>query len=100
MLKVFEVFLLFYFYIDAWHYLSIWYIFIVSQFPCFCLEIYALIYTFIFKHSKYNIIRQKEAEMMRKLSLKKQEENRKGARNNPQSPKPPSKDQLIINNVK
>ena len=31
MLKIFESFLLFYYFIDAWHYVIIWYIFIVTN---------------------------------------------------------------------
>lgn len=66
MLKAFEVFLLFYFYVDAWHYVVIWYIFIVTQLPCTIFEIYGIIYEFFYEFSKYNKIRANEIKHLEK----------------------------------
>ena len=61
-LKIFETFLLALFFLDAWHYLNIYYILAVTQLPCFIFEIYALLVAVFSTFKKYNIIRNKEVK--------------------------------------
>lgn len=66
MLKIFESFLLFYYFIDAWHYVIIWYIFIVTQLITTIIEIVSLIYSIFYKFNKYNKIRTNDVTMLEK----------------------------------
>ena len=61
-LKIFETYLLALFYLDAWHYLNLFYILGITQLPCFIFEIYALIVAYFSTFKKYNIIRNKEVK--------------------------------------
>ena len=61
-LKIFETFLLALFFLDAWHYINLYYIFAVTQLPCFIFEIYALLVANFSTFKKYNIIRNKEVK--------------------------------------
>ena len=61
-LKIFETFLLALFFLDAWHYLNLFYILGITQLPCFIFEIYALIVAYFSTFKKYNIIRNKEVK--------------------------------------
>ena len=52
-LNIFSVYLLLYFIVDNWHYVTIWYIFVVAQFPQTVLESYGLLVSALFDISKY-----------------------------------------------
>lgn len=56
-LNVFAVFLLLNFIIGGWHYVIIWYIFIVAQVPQTMLEVYGFFYAIIYQFAKYNKIK-------------------------------------------
>ena len=66
MLKSLEVFLMMYYYIDAWHYVIIWYIFIVTELPCTIFEVYGIIFGMIFEFRKYDKIRANEIKHLEK----------------------------------
>ena len=61
-LKIFETFLLALFFLDAWHYLNLFFILGITQLPCFIFEIYSLIDARFSTFTKYNIIRNKEVK--------------------------------------
>ena len=61
-LKMFETFLLAFFFLDAWHYVNLFFIFIITQLLCFICDVYSLIEAFCFDFKKYNIIRNKEVK--------------------------------------
>ena len=61
-LKIFETFLLALFFLDAWHYLNLYFILAITQLPCFIFEIYSLIDARFSTFTKYNIIRNKEVK--------------------------------------
>ena len=61
-LKIFETFLLALFFLDAWHYLNLFFILGITQLPCFIFEIYSLIVARFSTFTKYNIIRNKEVK--------------------------------------
>ena len=61
-LKIFETFLLALFFLDAWHYLNLYFILGITQLPCFIFEIYSLIDARFSTFTKYNIIRNKEVK--------------------------------------
>ena len=61
-LKIFEVFLLALFFLDCWHYLTLLYIFIFTQFICSIFEIYAIIFNLCSTFKKYNKIRNFEVK--------------------------------------
>ena len=61
-IKIFETFLLTLFFLDAWHYVNLFYILIITQFPCFIFEIYSIIVAWFSTFKKYNIIRNKEVK--------------------------------------
>ena len=56
-LKIFEVFLLVFFFLDSWNYFILLYIFIFTQMICTFLEIYSLIFNLCSTFKKYNKIR-------------------------------------------
>ena len=58
-LKIFETFLLALFFLDAWHYLNLFFILGITQLPCFIFEIYSLLVSRFSTFTKYNIIRNK-----------------------------------------
>ena len=60
--KIFETFLLALFFLDAWHYLNLFFILGITQLPCFIFEIYSLIVARFSTFTKYNIIRNKEVK--------------------------------------
>lgn len=57
-LNIFSVYLLVYFLVDTWHYITIWYIFIVAQFPQTVLESYGLFVSALYDLSKYQRMKQ------------------------------------------
>ena len=61
-LKIFETFLLALFFLDAWHYLNLFFILGITQLPCFIFEIYSLLVARFSTFTKYNIIRNKEVK--------------------------------------
>ena len=61
-LKIFETFLLAPFFLDAWHYLNLFFILGITQLPGFIFEIYSLIDARFSTFTKYNIIRNKEVK--------------------------------------
>ena len=61
-LKIFETFLLALFFLDAWHYLNLFFILGITQLPCFIFEIYSLLVARFSTFKKYNIIRNKEVK--------------------------------------
>ena len=61
-LKIFETFLLALFFLDAWHYLNLFFILGITQLPCFIFETYSLIDARFSTFTKYNIIRNKEVK--------------------------------------
>ena len=61
-LKIFETFLLVLFFLDAWHYLNLFFILGITQLPCFIFEIYSLLVARFSTFTKYNIIRNKEVK--------------------------------------
>ncbi len=56
-LNFFAVYLLAYFICDGWHYVTIWYIFIVAQLPQTLMETYSFIYAVVYEVAKYNRIK-------------------------------------------
>lgn len=56
-LHIFSVYLLLYFILDAWHYVTIWYIFVITQFPQTLMELYAFLYALFYEWLVYNKIR-------------------------------------------
>lgn len=60
-LKIFEVFLLALFFLDSWHYVSLYYILFI-QIICTTLEIYSIIYSLFSTFKKYNKIRNFEVK--------------------------------------
>ena len=65
MLHLLEMVLLGYFYMDSWHYLIIWYILIVTEFICFCMEVLSLLHSVMFQFNKYNKIRANDVKYIR-----------------------------------
>jgi ABC-type Fe3+-siderophore transport system permease subunit len=65
MLHLLEMVLLGYFYMDSWHYLIIWYIFIVTELICFCMEVCSLLHSVMFQFNKYNKIRANDVKYIR-----------------------------------
>ena len=61
-LKIFETFLLALFFLDASHYLNLFFILGITQLPCFIFEIYSLLVARFSTFTKYNIIRNKEVK--------------------------------------
>ena len=61
-LKIFEVFLLVLYFLDSWHYITIFYIFIFTQLICSSMEIYSLIFSVCSTFKKYNKIRNFEVK--------------------------------------
>jgi len=64
-LNIFAVFLLGYFIFDAWHYVTIWYIFIVAQLPQTFLEFYCFISALITQLMKYNRIKDSKLKLLK-----------------------------------
>ncbi len=56
-LNIFSIYLLCYFIFDTWHYVTLWYIFIVAQFPQTLLEAYGFFYSLVNEFTKYNKIK-------------------------------------------
>ena len=56
-LKIFELFLLLLFFLDSWHYLTLFYIFGFTQLICSSFEIYSIIFSLCSTFKKYNKIR-------------------------------------------
>lgn len=61
-LKIFEVFLLALFFLESWHYVTLFFIFTVTQLICTIFEIYAIIFNFFSTFKKYNKIRNFEVK--------------------------------------
>ena len=61
-LKIFETFLLALFFLDSWNYVNLYYILAITQFPCFIIEISAILNAIFSTFKKYNIIRNKEVK--------------------------------------
>ena len=61
-LKIFETFLLALFFLDSWHYLTLFYIFGFTQLICSSFEIYAIIFSLCSTFKKYNKIRNFEVK--------------------------------------
>ena len=61
-LKIFETFLLTLFFLDSWNYVNLYYILAITQFPCFIIEISAILNAIFSTFKKYNIIRNKEVK--------------------------------------
>ena len=61
-LKIFETFLLALFFLDSWNYVNLYYIMAITQFPCFLIEIFAILVAVFSTFKKYNIIRNKEVK--------------------------------------
>ena len=59
LIKLFEVFLLLYYYLDAWNFCHMLYIFIFTQLPCVIMEGFAILTNFR-GYKKYNIIRSND----------------------------------------
>ena len=59
-LKIFETFLLALFFLDAWHYLNLFFILGITQFPCLIFEIYSLLVARFSTFTNSNIIRNRE----------------------------------------
>ncbi len=61
-LKIFETFLLALFFLDSWHYLTLFYIFGFTQLICSSFEIYSIIFSLCSTFKKYNKIRNFEVK--------------------------------------
>ena len=61
-LKIFETFLLALFFLDSWNYVNLYYIMAITQFPCFLIELFAILVAVFSTFKKYNIIRNKEVK--------------------------------------
>ena len=61
-LKIFELFLLLLFFLDSWHYLTLFYIFGFTQLICSSFEIYSIIFSLCSTFKKYNKIRNFEVK--------------------------------------
>ena len=59
-LKLFETFLLGIFFLDSWHYITLYYIFAVTEFICLILEISSILISLFSTFKKYNKIRHLE----------------------------------------
>ena len=56
-LNVFAIFLLGSFIVHAWHYVTIWYIFIVAQVPQSLMELYGFIYSVVYEFAVYSRVK-------------------------------------------
>ena len=69
MIKSFEVFLLYFYYIDSWHYYCIYHI-MCCQFICTGIEMYIVIYSIFFGSISYDRIRSNDIRYLKKNSDK------------------------------
>jgi hypothetical protein len=61
-LKIFEVFLLSLFFLDSWHYITLFYILAFTQLICSIFEVYAIIFSLCSTFKKYQKIRNFEVK--------------------------------------
>ncbi len=62
---IFAIYLLIYFILDSWHYVTLWYIFVVAQLPQGFIEFYGFIYSIINDISIYDKIKENKLKKLK-----------------------------------